>query len=152
MLISLRSVRKAAAGAIGAGALTGAMLFGGVPAAQAAPPSAPGTTFATHGPYGAPVPARGGWGGGGGAGGHNWGHGGGGHVTNSRTLSWGGGKGGHVGGWGRHGGAYGQHGHGYGNRGFDRGMGNRGFDRGFGHHRGFDRGFGHGGFPMRWWW
>jgi hypothetical protein len=148
MLISLRSVRKAAAGAIGAGALTGAMLFSGIPAAQAAPPTAPGTTFAMHGPYGAPVPARGGWGGGGHAGGHSWGHGGGGHVTNSRTLSWGGGKGGHVGGWGRGG-------HGYGNHGFDRGYGHRGFDRGFGHHRGFDHGMGHRGFDHRgfmpWW-
>jgi hypothetical protein len=46
MLISPRSVRKAAAGAVGAGALTGEMLFGGIPAAQAAPPPAPGTTFA----------------------------------------------------------------------------------------------------------
>ena len=35
MLISLRSVREAAAGAVGAGALTGAMVFGGIPAAQA---------------------------------------------------------------------------------------------------------------------
>nr|WP_325502664.1 hypothetical protein [Mycobacterium sp.] len=125
MLISLRSVRKAAAGAIGAGALTGAMLFGGIPAAQAAPPSAPGTTFAMHGPFGAPVPARGGWGHAGHAGGHSWGHGGGGHIT--KTLSWGGGRGGHVGGFGRHGHA----------------MGHRGFD----HHRGSDRGF-----PSRSWW
>jgi hypothetical protein len=138
MLISLRSVRKAAAGAIGAGALTGAMLFSGSPAAQAAPLPAPGTTFAMHGGAG------GGWGGGGHAGGVSGGRGGGGHITNSRTLSWGGGRGGHVGGWGRGGGAYG----GFGNRGYDRGIGNRGFDRGM--HRGY--GFGHDGFPFRWWW
>ena len=49
MLISLRSARKAAAGAVGAGALTGAMLFGGAAAAQAAPAPAPATTFATFG-------------------------------------------------------------------------------------------------------
>ena len=115
MLISLRSVRKAAAGAIGAGALTGAMLFSGIPAAQAAPPSAPGTTFAMHG---------GGWGGGGHSGGHSWGHGGGGHVTNSRTLSWGGGRGGHVGGWGR--GGYGHGGYGHGGHGHP-GWGNGGW-------------------------
>jgi hypothetical protein len=36
MLISLPSIRNAAAGAVGAGALTGAMLFGAVPLAQAA--------------------------------------------------------------------------------------------------------------------
>ena len=37
MLISQRSVRSAAAGAVGAAALAGAMLFGGDAAAQAAP-------------------------------------------------------------------------------------------------------------------
>jgi hypothetical protein len=36
MLISLPSIRNAAAGAVGAGVLTGAMLFGAVPVAQAA--------------------------------------------------------------------------------------------------------------------
>ena len=45
MLTSLRSARNAAVGAASAGVLTGAMLFGGTPVAQAAPPSAPGTTF-----------------------------------------------------------------------------------------------------------
>jgi hypothetical protein len=68
MTISLRSVRNAAAGAVGAGALAGAMLFGGVPVAQAAPPPAAGTSIAMAGPHGgAPgVPLRGG---------HGWGWG-----------------------------------------------------------------------------
>jgi hypothetical protein len=35
MMISLRSIRGAAAGAVGAGALAGAMLFGNIPAAEA---------------------------------------------------------------------------------------------------------------------
>ncbi|HWF29965.1 MAG TPA: hypothetical protein VG327_16625 [Mycobacterium sp.] len=91
-MISLRSTRNAAAGAVGAGALAGAMLFGGMPAAQAAPAPAPVTSFETAGPHGgAPlgpgvIPARPGGGGGGG------GHGGGGHG------GWGGG--GPGGGWG----------------------------------------------------
>ena len=46
MTISLRSVRNVAAGAVGAGALAGAMLYGS-PAAQAAPAPAPATSFAT---------------------------------------------------------------------------------------------------------
>ena len=50
MLTSLRSARNAAVGAASAGVLTGAMLFGGTPVAQAAPPSAPGTTFEMTGP------------------------------------------------------------------------------------------------------
>ena len=118
MLSSLRSVRTAAAGAVGVGALAGAMLFGGAPAAQAAPAPAPATSFATFGPGGpgmVPEHSGGGWGGGGHAGGHSWGHGGG-HVT--KSLSWGGGRGGHVGGFGRGG---------YGHGGFDRGFGHRGF-------------------------
>jgi hypothetical protein len=83
MLTSLHSVGKAAVSAVGAGMVTGAMLFGGTPIAQAAPPPAPGTTFDTVGPYGAPdFPLRPGGGGGGhGGGGHGgggWGHGGGG--------------------------------------------------------------------------
>jgi hypothetical protein len=102
MTISLRSVRNAAAGAVGAGALAGAMLFGGVPVAQAAPPPAAGTSIAMAGPHGgAPgVPLRGGhgWGGGGGRGG-DWGHGG----------DWGrGGDWGHGGDWGRGGWGWGQ--------------------------------------------
>ncbi|WP_025736507.1 hypothetical protein [Mycobacterium genavense] len=71
---SLRSIRCAAAGAAGAGAVAGAMLFGGMPAANAAPAPAPATTFQTTGPHGgAPLapgifPERPG-------GGHGWGHG-----------------------------------------------------------------------------
>ena len=83
MLISLRSVRSAAAGAVGAGALTGAMLFGSIPAAQAAPAAAPATSFAIAGPHGgAPlspgvIPTHGGFGGHhGGFGGHHGGFGG----------------------------------------------------------------------------
>ncbi len=101
MLTSLLSARNAAVGAVGAGVLTGAMLFGGAPIAQAAPPPAPTTSFATAGPHGPDViPTRGGWGGGGHGGG--WGHHGGGHIN------WGSGQGGH--GWGRHFGGWGRHG------------------------------------------
>lgn len=111
MLISLRAVRGAAAGAIGAGALAGAMLFGGTPAAQAAPLPAPATSFESVG--GAPltpgfIPDRPG-----GGGGHGWG-------------------GGHGGGWGGgHGGNFGRGG-GWGNGGgWDRGWGHRGWNRGW---------------------
>ena len=77
MTISLRSVRNAAASAVGAGALAGAMLFGGAPVAQAAPPPAAGTSIAMAGPHGAPgVPLRGGHGGWGHGGDGGWGHGG----------------------------------------------------------------------------
>jgi hypothetical protein len=69
MMISTRSVRTAAAGAVGAGALTGAMLFGGIPVAQAAPAPAPATSFATAGPHDV-IPAH--WG-------HHWWHHGWGH-------------------------------------------------------------------------
>ncbi|WP_131806000.1 hypothetical protein [Mycobacterium alsense] len=74
-LRSRRSLRNAAAGAIGAGALAGAMFFGGVPVANAAPPPAPATSFATVGPHGPGViPVdhhwwHHGWGH------HGWGHG-----------------------------------------------------------------------------
>jgi len=98
-MISLRSARNAAAGAVGAGALAGAMLFGGTPAAQAAPAPAPTTGFAVAGPHGPDIiPDRGGWGGGGRGG--DWGRGGGGRG------GWGGGHGGGWGhgGWGRGGG------------------------------------------------
>jgi hypothetical protein len=102
MLISLRSVRGAAAGALGAGALTGAMLFGGTPMAEAAPAPAAATSFAMAAPDGTPggpavIPTRGGGGGGHGGwgGGHGgWGHGGGDHG------GWGHG-GWDRGGWGR---------------------------------------------------
>src|ERR1700743_3008144 len=99
MMISSRSLRSAAAGALSSGAVAGALFFGGAPVAQAAPapaPAAPITSFDTVGPHGGPgtIPERPG---GGGGGGHGWG--GGGH---------GGGWGGH-GGWGR-GGGWGGHG------------------------------------------
>lgn len=41
MLLSVRSARRAAAGAAAAGCLAGAMLFGPIPSAQAAPPPPP---------------------------------------------------------------------------------------------------------------
>ena len=93
MIISLRSIRNAAAGAMGAGALAGAMVYSGTPAADAAPVPNPATSVAVVGPHGSDVPARGGWGGGG--------HGGGGH----------GGWGGHGGGWGHGGWGHGGWGH-----------------------------------------
>jgi hypothetical protein len=135
MLISQRSVRNAAAGAVGAAAVTGAMLFGGDAVAQAAPAPTQGTSFAAFGPHGGPggpgiVPERpgGGWG-------HGGGHGGG----------WGRGHGG----WG-HGGGMGRGG-GWGHGGWGRGVG-----RGWG--RGGDRsGFSHRGIfgnreAWNWWW
>jgi hypothetical protein len=112
MFISMRSIRGAAVGAMGAGALAGAMLFGAIPDADAAPAPAP-ASFAIAGPNvvsdipQAPAvsPTR-------------WGHGGGGGF-------------GH-GGFGRGGFGHGGFGHG----GFGRG----GFGRGggfFNHGRGF---------------
>jgi hypothetical protein len=103
MLSSLRSVRKAVAGAVGAGALTGAMLFGGTPAAQAAPAPAPATSFAAFGPHGGPgIPERPG-------GGHGFGHGG--HGFSGQRGGWGHGGRGHGGwdhdGWGHRGGFWG---------------------------------------------
>ena len=86
MFISMRSIRGAAAGALGAGALTGVMLFGAIPEADAAPAPVPASSFAFAGPQAglngisgisdiqqAPAisPTRWGHGGGGG-----WGHGG----------------------------------------------------------------------------
>ena len=142
MLTSLHSVRNAAVSAAGAGVLTGAMLFGGTPVAQAAPPPAPGTSFDMAGPHGAPgLPTKGGGG--------SWGHGSGGHIT--KTLSWGRGSGGHVGRGFGHGGGMG-HGFGRGGRfghggGFEHGRG--GIGHGFGH-----GGFGHGGYgghSKSWW-
>ena len=121
MLISLRSVRGAAAGAVGAGALTGAMLFGSIPAAQAAPAPAPGTSFAIAGPHGgAPlgpgvIATRGGFGGGhGGFGHHGIGHAfGRGHHGFGLHRGFFGGR--HGGFGGRHGGFGGRHG-GFGGR------------------------------------
>ncbi len=68
-MVSLRSIRGAGAGAMGAGALAGALLFGGTPVALAAPAPIPDTSFATAGPHGAPgiIPDR--------PGGRGWGHG-----------------------------------------------------------------------------
>ena len=139
MLNSLHSVRKAAVGAVGAGMVAGAMLFGGTPVAQAAPPPAPGTTFAMSGPHGAPdLPLRPGGGGGG--------HGGGGHG--------GGGWGGHGGGgWGGHGGGWGGHGGGWGGHGGDWGHGGWGGRGGWGGHPGWGNGgWGPPGLGYRPWW
>ena len=79
-MISPRSLRGAAAGVIGAGAVAGALFFGGAPMAQAAPAPAPTTSFASAGPHSGPgfIPARPGgrgWGGHDGRGNGNWGHG-----------------------------------------------------------------------------
>ncbi|OBK91658.1 hypothetical protein A5645_02150 [Mycobacterium asiaticum] len=75
MLITPRCARIAAAGAVGAGALTSALLFGGTPIAQAAPPAT--ITSVAQAPQLGPhvIPVRGGhgWGGHGHGG---WGHGG----------------------------------------------------------------------------
>jgi hypothetical protein len=46
MSISLSSARRIAAGAVGASAVAGAMLFGAIPMAQAASVPAPATTAA----------------------------------------------------------------------------------------------------------
>lgn len=81
-MVSLRSMRNAAAGAAGVGALAAAMLFGSIPAAEAVPAPAAATSFAVAGPHGdisrapAVVPIRGGRGGRGNGG---WGHPGGGN-------------------------------------------------------------------------
>jgi hypothetical protein len=88
MTISMRTIRGAAAGTVGAAAVAGAMLFGGTPAANAAPAPTPGTSFAEFGPHGpggpgiAPTWGGRGFGGGHGGFGHGgfgrggWGHGG----------------------------------------------------------------------------
>lgn len=102
MLTSLLSARNAAVGAVGAGLVTGAMLFGGAPIAQAAPPPTPATSFAVAGPHGPDmIPTRGGWGGGHGFGGHGggWGRGGGWGHRGWGHGGWGRGGWGH-GGWG----------------------------------------------------
>jgi len=92
MRISPRTMRFAASGAIGAGVLTVTMLFGGVPAAAAAP--APVTGLAIAGPHGyagipavpATVPARWGHGGWGHGGHHGWR--GGGFWRHGRWWNW----------------------------------------------------------------
>jgi hypothetical protein len=101
MFMSMHSIRGVAVGAVGAGVLTGAMLFGGAPTAQAAPEPAPASSFAIAGPHGpsdiaagpAIVPTR--WGHGG------WGHGGWGHGGWGRGGFGRGGYGGWAHGWGR---------------------------------------------------
>src|ERR1700742_4537190 len=104
MMISSRSLRGAAAGVLGAGAVTGALLFGGAPVAQAAPVPGPGSSFAEVGPHGGPglIPERPCFGGG-----HGFGRGWGGHGGWGRGGGWGHGGWGHGGwgrGWGGHGG------------------------------------------------
>jgi hypothetical protein len=124
MLSSLSSARRIAAGAVGASAVAGAMLFGATPAANATPAVAHVAPASPAG-FGAPLPDRPGFGGGHGGfgGGHGgFGRGGFGHGGFGR------------GGWG-HGGGFGR---GWGRGGFGRGFGNHGFwgGRGFGwgHH------------------
>lgn len=94
MLITPRCARIAAAGAVGAGALTSALLFGATPTAQAAPPATITTVAQAPqlGPHAIPVRGGNGWGGHGHGG---WGHGGG----WGRGGGWGHGWG--HGGWGR---------------------------------------------------
>jgi hypothetical protein len=94
MSISLTSAGRRAAGAVGASAVAGAMLFGATSIAQAAPPPGPGSSFQMSGPHDVPLrPGGGGGGHGGGGGGHNGGWGG--HGGN-----WGGHPGWGNGGWG----------------------------------------------------
>ncbi len=117
MSISLLSLRRALVGAAGAGLTLGALLFGGSPAAHAAPPPVPGATFAMTGPHGSPdLPLRPGGGGGGHGGGGGGGHGGWGGP--------GGNWGGHGGNWGDHWSGWGGHG---GNWGGHPGWGNGGW-------------------------
>jgi hypothetical protein len=101
MSISLSSARRLAAGAVGASAVAGAMLFGATPAANAAPAPVPQSVGFAHVAPAAwhPAPVRGpvrggGWGhrGGGFGRGGAWGHRGGGF---GRGGGWG-----HRGGWG----------------------------------------------------
>lgn len=121
MLISMRSIRGAAAGAMGAGALTGVMLFGAIPEADAAPAPAPATNFAVSGFQAGPggisdipqspafSPTRWGHGGGGGFGHGGFGRGGWGHGGGFGRGGWGRGgwgRGGWGGGWGRGGGIF----------------------------------------------
>lgn len=76
-MISSRSVRGVVASAMGAGAVAGALLFGGAPTAQAAPAPAPATSFDSAGPHSGPgfIPDRPGdrgWGGHDGRGNGHW--------------------------------------------------------------------------------
>lgn len=88
-----RSLCGAAAGVIGAGAVAGALLFGGAPTAAAAPAPAATTSFASAGPHSGPgfIPDRPGgrgWGGHDGRGNGNWGPGNWGHGNWGRGY-WG---------------------------------------------------------------
>ena len=84
-MVSMRTLRGAATGAVGAGALAGAMLLSGSAVAQAAPAADHPANVATAGLHGTDViPTRGGDGGGGGRdhdgpGQGGWGRGGGDH-------------------------------------------------------------------------
>lgn len=115
-MTALASLRRAGVGVAGAGLLAGALLFGGAPAAHAAPPAAPGTTFEASGPHGAPdLPLRPGGGGHGwGGGGHGWG----GHGGWAGHGGWGGHPGGW--GWGHPGRGWGHPGWGWGHPGWGR--------------------------------
>lgn len=80
-MISSPSLRGAAMGALGAGAVAAALMFAGAPAAQATPGPSHSTSFASVGPQGGPgfIPDRPGgghgWGGHDGRGNGNWGNG-----------------------------------------------------------------------------
>lgn len=118
MNISLRSIRGAAAGTVGAAAVAGAMLFGGMATAQAAPAPTIGSSFAEVGPHGPGGPGIAPTWGGHGFGGHGFG----GHGFGRGGFGRGFGGWGH-GGWGRggFGHGFGGWGHGFG------GWGHRGF-------------------------
>lgn len=94
-MISSPSLRGAATGVLGAGALAAALVFGGAPVAQAAPAPSPSTSFTSAGPQSGPgfIPDR--------PGGRGWdGHDG----RGNGNGNWGHGNG-NQGGWG-HGGGY----------------------------------------------
>ncbi len=90
-MISSRSLRGGPQVSLGAGAVAGALLFGGAPMAQAAPAPAPTTSFASAGPHSGPGfipdrPGARGWGGHDGRGNGNRGHGNWGHGGWARAL------------------------------------------------------------------
>ena len=99
MFGSLSSPRRLAAGAVGASAVAGAMLFGATPVANAAPAPAPQSFgFAHVAPAGwHPEPVRGGFGRGG------YGHGGFGRGYGGWGRGYGHGRWGRGGGWGHRG-------------------------------------------------
>ena len=91
MTISLSSARRLAAGAVGASAVAGAMLFGASPVVNAAPAHIPAVQGPAH-----VAPVRGGGHGGWGPGGGGVGHGG----WGGPGTGWGGHPGWGNGGWG----------------------------------------------------